>query len=72
MITLYFYSKNNKEDKCITMEDSPLVSPIIKEYCAKFNIENVLNSAINEVMTKLPSDPYSLLCNYLKKVKYNI
>jgi hypothetical protein len=54
------------------MEDSPIVSPIIKEYCAKFNIENVLNSAINEVMTKLPSDPYSLLCNYLKKVKYNI
>ena len=59
------------------MEDSPLVSPIIKEYCAKFNIENILNSAINEVMTKMPSDPYSLICNFLKKVKniiniYNI
>ena len=51
------------------MEDSPLVSPIIKEYCAKFNIENILNSAINEVMNKMPSDPYSLLCNFLKKVK---
>jgi hypothetical protein len=53
------------------MEDSPLVSPIIKEYCAKFNIENILNSAINEVMNKMPSDPYSLLCNFLKKVKIN-
>ena len=50
------------------MEDSPLVSPIIKEYCAKFNIENVLNSAINEVMLKMPPDPFSLFCNILKKV----
>ena len=50
------------------MEDSPLVSPIIKEYCAKFNIENILNAEINEVMTTMPSDPYSLLCNFLKKV----
>ena len=50
------------------MEDSSLVSPIIKEYCAKFNIENVLNSAINEVMLKMPPDPFSLFCNILKKV----
>ena len=50
------------------MDDSPLVPPIIKEYCAKFNIENILNEAINEVMTKMPSDPYSLLCSVLKKV----
>ena len=50
------------------MEDSPLVSPIIKEYCAKFNIEDILNEAINEVMNTMPSDPYSFLCNALKKV----
>ena len=50
------------------MEDSPLVSPIIKEYVAKFNIENVLNSAINELMLKMPSDPFSFFCNILKKV----
>jgi hypothetical protein len=50
------------------MEDSPLVSPIIKEYCAKFEIENVLNSAINEVMLKMPPDPFSLFCTILKKV----
>ena len=51
------------------MEDSPLVSPNIKEYCAKFNIENILNDAINEVLTKFPTDPFSLLCSYLKKVR---
>ena len=45
------------------MEDSPLISPIIKEYCAKFDIENIMNSAINEVMLKMPSDPYSFFCN---------
>ena len=50
------------------MDDSPLVSPIIKEYCAKFDVENVLNSAINEVMQKLPPDPFSLFCTILKKV----
>ena len=49
------------------MDDSPLISPIIKEYCAKFDVENILNSAINEVMLKRPSDPYSLFCNILKK-----
>ena len=54
------------------MEDSPLVSPIIKEYCAKFSIEKILNSAINEVMTKLPSDPYSLLSTFLKKHSQSI
>ena len=51
------------------MEDSPLVSPNIKEYCAKFNIENILNEAVNEVLTKFPSDPFSLICGYLKKVR---
>ena len=51
------------------MEDSPLVSPNIKEYCAKFNIEIIINEAINEVLTKFPTDPYSLLCSYLKKVR---
>lgn len=50
------------------MEDSPLVSPAIKEYCAKFNIEKILNDTINEVLSKFPSDPYSLICSYLKKV----
>lgn len=54
------------------MEDSPLVSPNIKEYCAKFNIENILNEAINEVLTKFPTDPFSLLCGYLKKVRKRI
>ena len=54
------------------MEDSPLVSPIIKEYCAKFNIEKVMNSAINEIMSKMPSDPYSLLCTFLKKHSQSI
>ena len=54
------------------MEDSPLVSPIIKEYCAKFNIEKVMNSAINEIMLKMPSDPYSLLCTFLKKHSQSI
>ncbi len=49
------------------MDDSPLISPIIKEYCAKFDVENILNSAINEVILKRPSDPYSLFCNILKK-----
>jgi len=51
------------------MEDSPLVSPIIKEYCAKYNIENILNDAINEVLIKCPTDPFSLLCGFLKKVR---
>lgn len=50
------------------MEDSPLVSPNIKDYCAKFNLENILNDAINETLTTLPSDPFSLICSYLKKV----
>ena len=54
------------------MEDSPLVSPIIKEYCAKFSIEKILNSAINEVLTQLPSDPYSLLSTFLKKHSQSI
>ena len=51
------------------MEDSPLVSPNINEYCAKFNIDNILNEAINEVLTKFPTDPYSLLCSCLKQVR---
>ena len=54
------------------MEDSPLVSPIIKEYCAKFNIEKIMNSAINEIMTKMPSDPYSFLFTFLKKHSQSI
>lgn len=54
------------------MEDSHLISPNIKEYCAKFNIENILNDAINEILTKYPQDPYSLLYNHFKKVRsYN-
>ena len=36
------------------MQDSHLISPNIKEYCAKFNIENILNDAINEILTKYP------------------
>ena len=54
------------------MEDSPLVSPNIKEYCAKFNLENILNEAINEILTKFPTDPFSLLCSYLKNVRKKI
>lgn len=50
------------------MEDSPLVSPNIKEYCAKFDIEKILNNVINEILTKFPSDPYSLICSSLKNV----
>ena len=54
------------------MEDSPLVSPVIKEYCVKFNIEKIMNSAINEIMTKMPSDPYSYLFTFLKKHSQSI
>lgn len=50
------------------MDDSPLVSPLIKEYCTQHNIEEILNNTIQSVLTTLPSDPYSLMCSLLKEV----
>lgn len=50
------------------MDDSPLVSPMIKDYCTKYNVEEILNNTIQSVLTNLPSDPYSLMCSLLKEV----
>lgn len=50
------------------MEDSPLISPKVKEYCIKYNIESTLNEALNEALTTLPQDPYSFLCGKFKEV----
>ena len=54
------------------MEDSPLISPFIKEYCGKFNMESVLNDIINEAMLSLPSDPFSFLCGKFKEKSQSI
>ena len=53
------------------MDDSPLISPSIKEYASKHKIESVLNDMIQQVLTRLPSDPYSLMCSIIKDVKLN-
>ena len=57
------------------MDDSPLISPIIKEYASKHKIEAVLNDMIQNVLTELPADPYSLMCSLIQEVininKYN-
>lgn len=53
------------------MDDSPLISPSIKEYASKHKIESVLNDMIQQVLTQLPPDPYSLMCSIIKDVKLN-
>ena len=57
------------------MDDSPLISPIIKEYTSKHKFEAILNDMIQKVLTELPADPYSLMCSLIQEVininKYN-
>ena len=50
------------------MDDSPLISPTIKEYASKHKIEGVLNDMIQKVLTQLPADPYSLMCSLIQQV----
>lgn len=52
------------------MEDSPMISPTIKEYASKFKIEKVLNNMINEILTTLPEEPFSEMSTIIKEVKY--
>ena len=51
------------------MEDSPLISPHVKEYCCKFNLESVINQALNDALKTFPKDPISFLCGKFKQVK---
>lgn len=53
------------------MEDSYLISKEIKDYCAKHDIENLLNKTINTLLTTLPPDPFSSICQFLKEVNQN-
>ena len=57
------------------MDDSPLISPIIKEYTSKHKIEAILNDMNQKVLPELPADPYSLMCSLIQEVinlnKYN-
>lgn len=50
------------------MNESELVSPIIKEYISKFDLEEVLNEVINDVMIMMPEDPFASLSKLLNEV----
>lgn len=50
------------------MEDSYILSSKLKDYCIKHEIERKLSKAIDEILTSLPPDPYSTLCQVLKEV----
>jgi len=47
-----------------------MISPTIKEYASKFQIEKVLNNMINEILTTLPEEPFSEMSAFVKEVKY--
>lgn len=50
------------------MDESPLVSKEIKDYCKNNKIEDVLNQTMQVVLTSLPADPFSVMCALLKEV----
>jgi hypothetical protein len=50
------------------MDDSPLVSQEIKDYCKKNKIEETLEKAIQLILTVKPTDPFAMLCSILKEV----
>ena len=54
------------------MEDSPMISPTIKEYASKYKIEKVLNNMINDILTTLPEEPFSEMSSMIKEVKYKL
>jgi hypothetical protein len=50
------------------MDDSPLVSQEIKDYCKKNKIEETLEKAIQLILTVKPTDPFAMMCSILKEV----
>ena len=50
------------------MDESPLVSKEIKDYCKNNKIEDVLNQTMQVVLTSLSADPFSVMCALLKEV----
>ena len=50
------------------MDESPLVSKEIKDYCKNNKIEDVLNQTMQVVLTSLPADPFSVMSALLKEV----
>jgi hypothetical protein len=51
------------------MEDNMIVTPAVKEYISKFNIETVLNKMVNDILIKLPDDPFSEMCTIINEVR---
>ena len=50
------------------MDESPLVSKEIKDYCKNNKIEDVLNQTMQVLLTSLPAHPFSVMCTLLKEV----
>jgi hypothetical protein len=50
------------------MNESAIVSPLIREYVTKHKIEEILNEAINKVLRELPDDPFSQLSSFVLSV----
>ena len=55
---------NRKSSSLIEGSELP---PEIKEYIEQHKLETTLTKAFNEVMSKLPIDPYSEICSILKE-----
>ncbi|MCQ2819883.1 MAG: hypothetical protein MJ252_21675 [archaeon] len=58
---------NNRHRDHPSHSNSDIKTEEVKEYLNNFELESVLNEAVNKVLLELPPDPFSAICSIAKK-----